>query len=86
MFDSLKQAASDVQEKAQEAADKAKQVSRLTLGHKMSPTVCLLMICKGFQGISSQPSVVATQDQKHPKSHAIVLHLYINMSEDLCFT
>ena len=33
MFDSLKQAASDVQEKAQEAADKAKQVSRHILDY-----------------------------------------------------
>ncbi len=24
------------------------------------PTVCLLMICKGFRGISSHPGVVAT--------------------------
>ncbi len=24
------------------------------------PTVCLLMICKGFRGISLQPGVVAT--------------------------
>ncbi len=41
-------------------ADVSVHGKKILFGMAFAPTVCLLMICKGFQGISSQPDVIAT--------------------------